>query len=347
MIVPRAAALAAAALLAVAFVGVVSADAQAVSGSYIYTLSSFTGAIPYNHSRVAVDRERNEVYVLYQNTIRVFNDSGMEVYRFGDDLDVGQIVDLAVDDRGDILLLTYRDGRNGIVRCDYRGRARGQTTLTALPRDFADFTANRMAFHRGTLLLASTLGLKIAVVDLEGRFVKGHDLFRLFELEEKDRGVTELSGFSVDAKGNVLMTVAVLFRAFVLAPDGTLQAFGRAGGGPGRFNIAGGIARDSRDNILIVDKLKGGVLIFDRQLSFVSQLSGYGIKRGQLVFPDDLVIDTGDRVYVTQTGRRGVSVFKLAHAADLAVATKGVGRAQKTEGVEPQDVSGTPSGRGK
>ncbi len=32
----------------------------------------------------------------------------MEIYRFGDELDVGQIVDIAVDQNGDILLLSYR-----------------------------------------------------------------------------------------------------------------------------------------------------------------------------------------------------------------------------------------------
>ncbi|MBI1735362.1 MAG: hypothetical protein HYR51_09325, partial [Candidatus Rokubacteria bacterium] len=58
------------------------AEAQRVRGSYLHTLSTFTGPIPYDTSRMAADHERNEVYVLYQNTIRVFNASGMEIYRF-------------------------------------------------------------------------------------------------------------------------------------------------------------------------------------------------------------------------------------------------------------------------
>jgi hypothetical protein len=290
------------------------AGAQPVRAGYIYTLSGFTGSIPYNWSRVAVDLERNEVYVLFQNLVRIFNEFGMEVYRFGDDLDVGQMVDVAVDDRGDILLLVYRESRAAIVRCDYRGRPQAEITLTAVPREFADMGPNRLVFQRGAIYLASSMGLKIVRTDREGRFSRGYDLFPLLELTEKDRGTVELGGFSVDRDGNMLMTVPVLFRAFVLSPDGRISPFGKASSAPGGFNIAGGIARDSKGNFLIVDKLKGSVLIFDRTFAFVTQFSRRGYKRGELIYPDDIVIDSRDRVYVTQMGRRGVSVFTLEYA---------------------------------
>ena len=289
------------------------ADSQPVRGSYIYTLSGFTGAVRQDWSRVAVDRERGEVYALYQNMIRVFNDSGMEVYRFGEDLDLGQIVDLAVDDRGDVLLLTYRDRASMIVRCDYRGRPVSEVPLKGLPEALRDFAPNRMAYQRGSLYLASTMGLAIAVTDREGNFTKAYDLFRLFELEEKDRGGTEVSGFSVDADGNVLLSVPVLFRAFVLAPDGSVTAFGKPSSAPGGFNIVGGIARDARGNIVVIDRLKASVLIFDKKLKFITQFAGYGRKPSQLLFPDDVAVGTGDRIYVTQTGKKGISVFKLTY----------------------------------
>ncbi len=289
------------------------AGAQPVAASYIYTLSSFTGSIRYDFSRIAVDRERNEVYVLYQNAVRVFNDSGMEVYRFGEDADLGQIADVAVDERGDILLLTLLDSRTTIIRCDYRGRPQSEIALTGLPPEFSDFSPNRMAYRREHLYLASTMGLKVLTADRQGHFVRGVDLFPLFELEEKDRGTVELGGFGADDEGNILLTAPVLFRAFVLAPDGTLRWFGKASSAPGGFNIAGGIVRDRRGNVLVVDRLKGSVLIFDPKLVFVTQFSTRGYKANQLLFPADLTVDDHDRVYVTQMGRRGVSVFKLAY----------------------------------
>jgi len=290
-----------------------TAESQAVKGSYIYSLAGFTGPIRQDFSRVTVDRERNEVYVLYQNVVRVFNASGMEVYRFGDDLELGHIVDVAVDERGDILLLTYRSSKLAIIRCDYRGRPQSEIALKGLPGEFAAFAPNRMAYRGGKLALASKLGLQVVLADREGTVEKSYDLFRLFELEEKDRGNVELSGFSLDRDGNILMTVPVLFRAFLLSSDGKLNSFGKASSAPGGFNIAAGIGQDSKGNFLVVDRLKGSVLVFDRKFAFVTQFAGRGPGPGQLAFPVELAIDKQDRVYVTQMGKRGVSVFKLAH----------------------------------
>jgi hypothetical protein len=170
-----------------------------------------------------------------------------------------------------------------------------------------------MAYQRGHLYLASTMGLVIAVTDREGNFTKAYDLFRLFELEEKDRGVTELGGFSVDADGNILLSVPVLFRAFVLAPDGSLAAFGKPSSAPGGFNIVAGIARGGKGTIVVIDRLKASVLVFDKTLKFVTQFAGYGRKPHQLLFPDDVAVGNGDRIYVTQAGKKGISVFKLTY----------------------------------
>lgn len=300
------------ACLAGALVPVLS-ESQPVNGRYIYTLSNFTGAIPYNAARITVDRERTEIYVAYQNVIRIFNEAGMEVYRFGDDLDVGQILDVAIDDRGDILLLTYHDNVSSIIRCNYRGEPRSIITVHDRPRGFDDFVPNRMVFHRGQLFLVSTMGLKLAVTDPDGKVLKTVDLFPLLDLEEKDRGNVELGGVSVDDDGNVLMTVPVLFRAVVLSPDGKVRWFGKPSSAPGGFNVVAGIARDARGNFLVVDRLKGAILVFDRAFKFVTQFSTYGRKPDQLVFPDDLAVDGRGRVYVTQMGKKGISVFGLTY----------------------------------
>jgi|PlaIllAssembly_1097288.scaffolds.fasta_scaffold212513_1 hypothetical protein len=302
------------AVLVVVLSGPISAQAgspQRVRGGFLYTLAGFTGPIRDNFSRVVSDRERNEVYVLYQNTVRVFNETGMEIFRFGDDLDLGQIVDVAIDREGDILLLTYRDSRSAIVRCNYRGEPKSTIEVKGLPAEFRDFSPNRMIYQQGSFYLASLMGMKFVIADSEGNFKNGYDLIPLFELEEKDRGSVEISGFSVDAGGNVAITVPALFRAYIMSPDGAVTWFGRPGGAPGRFNIAAGIVRDSKGNYLVVDRLKGSVLVFDKNFNFTTQFGIRGHKRDDLMFPNDIAIDNRDRIYVTQTGRRGVSVYAL------------------------------------
>jgi hypothetical protein len=289
----------------------------AVKGAYIYNLSNFTGTIPYNWSRVVADKERNEIYVLYQNTIRVFNDAGMEIYRFGDDLDLGQIVDVAVDKNGDILLLTYKQTEGQtigqIIRSNYRGEPKSNIELRNLPSQFSNFSPTRMVCRDGDIYLANLMELNVVIADQQGNFKKGYDLFSLLELQEKDRGNVEILGFSVDREGSILFTVPTLFRACILSSDGMLGWFGRPGSAPGRFNIVAGIERDSKGNYLVVDKLKCAVMVFDRNFKFITQFSERGYKPGYLIAPDDIAIDNGDRIYVTQAARKGVSVFRLVY----------------------------------
>ena len=168
-----------------------------------------------------------------------------------------------------------------------------------------------MIYRQTGFYLASLFTMKLAILDLEGNFKKGYDLIPLFELEEKDRGNVEVSGFSVDAGGNIVMTVPVLFRAYVLSPDGAVTWFGKPGGAPGRFNIVAGIVSDRQGNYLVVDRLKGSVLVFDKNFNFVTQFGVRGYRPGELIFPNEIAIDNGDRIYVTQMGRRGVSVYRL------------------------------------
>ncbi len=288
-----------------------------VKGSFLYNLSGFTGTIPYDWARVVADKTRNEVYVLYQGTLKIFNESGMEIYRFGDDLDLGQVVDITVDENGDIFLLTYKqsggDTPGEIVHCNFRGEPESKLQIKNMPGEFSKFVPDRMVYQNGNFYLASSMGLQVAVIDHQGTFKKGYDLFPLLELEEKHRGNVEIFGFNVDKEGNILFTAPVLFRACVLSPDGKLNWFGRPGSVPGKFNIVAGMVRDSKGNYLVVDKLKCAVMVFDQNFKFITQFSERGYKPGYLIAPNDIAIDNLDRIYVTQAAKKGVSVFRLTY----------------------------------
>jgi sugar lactone lactonase YvrE len=299
-------------LLATLFLLAFSVPAMAaVKASFLYSLSDFTGFIPYNWARVSVDEERNEVYVLYQSFMRIFNEAGMEIHRFGDDLDLGRVIDLAIEPSGDILLLAYDESGGEIIRCNYRGDPKSTFWLSNLPDEFSKFGPNRMIYRQGNLYFISSMGMKIVITDNQGNFKKGYDLIPLLEREEKERGNMEVNGFSVDREGNILFTVSTLFRACILSPEGKIEWFGRPGSIPGKFNIVAGITKDSIGNYLVVDKLKCAVMVFDKDFKFITQFGYRGLKPDNLIIPNDIVIDNKGRIYVTQTKKRGVSVFKL------------------------------------
>ncbi len=300
-------------LIVLLVIGMTISAIANVSATYLYSLSNFTGKIPYNTTRMSIDKKTGEIYVIYENLLKVFNPAGMEIYHFGEDLDVGQILDLAVDPNGDLLLLTVKDSKEILVRCNYRGDPISKVELKKLPSEFSGFVATRMVCQGDSLYLASTEGMKIVITDLEGNFKKGYDLISLLELKEKERESVEIFGFSVDGNGNILFTIPVLFKAFMLSDQGKISYFGKAGGAPGKFNVVSGIVRDSQGNILVVDRLKSAVMIFDKKFNFVTQFGFRGLRPENLFAPDDIAIDHNDRIYVTQGRKRGISVFKITY----------------------------------
>jgi hypothetical protein len=298
------------ALIACAAVLSASAVLAQVRATYLYSLSSFSGPLRYDSVRVHVDQDRDETYVIYQNLVRVYNPSGMEIFSFGDDLDLGHILDLAVDRNGNIILLSYKDSRSIVTRCNFRGVPTGSIEVSNLPAGVV-FAANRMVHRNGLFYFASLGASSVIITGSSGEFRKRIELLPLLDADARQVEGAETSGFTVDPEGNIYFAVPVLFRAFKLSPDGKLSSFGRSGSAPGRFGVLGGIALDSRGNLLVADKLKCVVMVFNKDFTFLTEFGYRGSKPQNLVVPDDIGVDRRDRVYVSQGRQRGVGVFAL------------------------------------
>ena len=289
-------------------------SSASVNGTFLYTLSNFNGSIPYQWGRVVVDRAHDEIYVIYQSIVTVFNENGMEIYRFGEDINLGQVLDLSVERDGDIFLLCYKNSLFSIIQCNYRGEPKSEFAFRNLPPDFSKFAPSRMIFHEGgNVYFFSHHDMKAIITDRDGNFKEGYDLANLAGIEEKDKPDTEIIGFSVDKEGNLLFTIPVLFLAYKVTPDKQVFSFGKPGGAPGKFGIIAGILSDDRGNILITDKLKCVVGVYDKNFNFINAFGYRGLGDSNLIAPDDIAIDSKERIYVSQARKRGVSVFKLSY----------------------------------
>jgi hypothetical protein len=289
------------------------ASAQ-VRASFLFKLSSFTGTVPFDWDTVFVDPASREAYVSSRAnlSVKVFSDSGMEVFTFGENHELGSVVGGVVDQAGDILLLAYSEGSPSIVRCNYRGELQARFPIGDLMDGPAGFRPSSMLLRSGRLFLLDSGAMQVLVTTVDGKLVKVHDLAAIAGIPEEDRSSLEIGGLAVDARGHMFFTVPTLFTAYELSPAGKLAAFGTAGSAPGKFGVIGGIALDSRGNILIVDTLKSVVMVFDSSHEYQYQFGYRGPRPENLVVPKSLAIDR-DRVYVTQGARRGVSVFQLAY----------------------------------
>ena len=287
--------------------------------TFLYTLSNFSGKVPYSDVRIRVDRARDEAYVIDRGIVKVFNETGMEDYWFGDDPALGVIHDLAVDEKGDIFLLSYDFSRPAegpgfwITRCNYRGEPKEIVTISRLPGEHSGFLPDALHYRDGGFFLVSKIGMQAVVTDKKGVFRKGYDFAKILEIPEKDRPDTEISGFSLDRAGNMLFTVTVLFKAYVISPEGKVAAtFGKAGSAPGMFGVVGGIAADDLGNYLVVERLRSVVMVFDKEFQFLKEFGYRGNRPGNLIRPNDLTVGNSGRLYVTQLRDRGVSVFSVS-----------------------------------
>jgi DNA-binding beta-propeller fold protein YncE len=303
-------------IMTVFLLGMGPADIRAeVQTDYLYSLSNFSGIVPLDLARIHFDEDRQEMYATDSRDggVRIFNAQGMEIYRFGDDWNLGSIIAAAVKKDGNILLLNQTISKNTLYLCNFRGEVISELALKNLPAGFEGFSPSGMVYRHEQLYLLDNNAMRLLVTDSNGISLIGYDLASLTEVEEKKRSQTAIGGFSVDREGNILFTVPVLFSAFRLTPDGKLSGFGRPGSAPGRFNNAGGIIVDDRGYYYVSDRLKSAVLIFDKNFKFVKEFGYRGRKPHNLISPRDLSLDAKGRLYVSQLSSRGISVFKITY----------------------------------
>ncbi len=307
------------------------AEEGQVSASYLYTLSNFTGIYPISWARLDVDKAKDEVYVVSLTKIKVFNETGMEVYTFNETGELGWVNDVSVHKSGDIYVLAFRPqaGRNEIVRCDFRGEPISTVELKNLPGEYAGFVPNRLVVQGDTLYLANTNEVKVIVTDLSGLFQRAYDILPIIQKDidkefadnekqkeremEKEKQDSGMTGFSVENEGNILFTNSALARVYRVAVDGTLRSFGQRGSSPGKFGVPGDVVTDATGKYLLVsDTLRCAVLIFDKDFRFITEFGLRGYKPYNLVGPMYMAVDSKNRLYVSQLRNRGVNVYQIA-----------------------------------
>lgn len=308
-----------------ALIGLPGLASAGTKGTYLYNLSNFTGNVPASSPRISVDPVNREVYVITGDLIRVFNDKGMEIYSFGEDLNAGVLYDAAINEEGNIYVLSNSYERKSyiITLCNYRGEPIREIAITNVPPGFVGITPNRMVYRDKKLYFVSESEMVVIVTDAKGSFIDRIDLFPLMDIQpgksmrpnEKPREVTRsdhsIAGFYVDHEGNMLFSAPITARAYVISSDKKVDSFGKRGSAPGRFAVPRGMARDKSGNYLVSDILRCVVMVFDRNFEFITEFGYRGWGPGNLIGPTQIALDEDSKLYVAQLMERGVSVFKL------------------------------------
>src|SRR6266568_3039427 len=251
------------ALLASALLAPAAGAAEGpVNVSFLYSLSSTTGFIPFSGASIALDFQNRELLVRADGVFRVFNESGMEVFSFGDSPEVGGLIAVASLEDGSILGFALGAQKTALLRLNFRGELIERFEVTGIPAEHRDFHPSAMRYWNGRIYLADLGGMRILVADAHGKFEKFFDIAAMMDVPDKRQDLG-LKTFNVDKRGNILFTIQPLFHGYVLSLDGNLREFGTRGSGPGKFNVVAGIAADEHGNYYVSDILKSSIIVFD------------------------------------------------------------------------------------
>lgn len=294
--------------------GTVSTAAE-LKPSYLYNLSDFNGPLSSSSARVVTDRSKIETYVMTGDGISIYNENGMEIYRIEEDREVGRIHDLAVFPSGNLLLLVQREGAMRLIKASFRGEPIAELTLRGTPDEFSGFSPSRVKILDGSIYLLNAKSMQMIKTDQDGRVEKSVDIAKRLGFSDKERSENSISGFDVSRDGYMVVSEPVTARVHRISLiDDKVETFGKRGSAAGRFGVPSAVAVDSSGNILVADALRSMVLVFDRELAFVTEFGGRGNKAGAMASPDNLAIDRENRVYVSQKRSLGVTVFALQGA---------------------------------
>ena len=266
-----------------------SLSGAGVKATFLYNLSNFSGTVPYHWVRESVDPERSEIYVVTGDSVAVFNSSGMEVYRFGDDLNIGVFIDVSVESDGHILILSSVGGRFKLTRCNYRGEPQAGIDLRGIPKKFAGISPGRLLLKNGKLYLADLIAKKVVVTDASGFFRRGTTSDLSSPTSRRNPGPITISPSPWMARGTCSL------------PS---RRCSRPSGSPRRGNSPGsdpqGISREVQPRVGNNDRRQGkylcdrhpevGGAVFDKEFKFQGQFS-HGAGTGA----PDRPKSTGDR----------------------------------------------------
>jgi len=147
---------------------------------------------------------------------------------------------------------------------------------------------------------------RIQVFDLDGTFI------RSWQIPEFYRG--RPSGLSFNNDGNLLVADTHYNRMLVYTTDGKRldqQTIGGVEGSePGQFGFVTEAVQDSRGNYYISEYGQHDrIQKFDPEGNFLFQWGGHGSEPGQFIRPQNMVIDSEDRIWVADACNHRIQVF--------------------------------------
>ena len=280
---------------------------------YETTLELDTGAVGVAHPiHVSCDPVSGEVCVtdVRQNTFHVANGRHVPLFRTGPFAGVTWPASGCLDRDGTILFTDTTDGRvRAIRKLDIFGEP-------------APFAPEIPVDGWNPRLLAVAADGDYLSLDTQHNLLARHaaDTGALrWAVRVGDEGAanTQFGRPAEAPDGTIYVPGGDQRKIFTVSADGRpLGMFGRFGSGPGRVSLPVGVAFGPHGEILVLDRMRGKILVFDGEHAFQSEFGTIGSRAGQFYHPADIAAAPDGKVYVAQGFQGRVQVFRVFESSD-------------------------------
>ena len=163
-----------------------------------------------------------------------------------------------------------------------------------------------MAIDRDDLLYIVDFVGRIQVFTPDGEYVRG---WRTPEIENG-----KPTGLSFDSDGHLLVADTHYYRILAYTPQGELLEDKTMGGTcsfePGEFTLVTDAVQDSAGNYYVSEYGEyDRIQKFSPDREFLYQWGSHGSEPGQFIRPQNLAVDTGDRIWVADACNHRIQVF--------------------------------------
>jgi hypothetical protein len=111
-----------------------------------------------------------------------------------------------------------------------------------------------------------------------------------------------------------------------------LTSFGEPGSKPGTFAFPVGVAFGPGGRVLVLDRMRYKILVFDSQHKFISEFGRLGYAQGELYHPVAITAASDGRVWIAQGYKGRVQMFRLRDSESIPGTSNHPDSAHNNEG---------------
>ena len=238
--------------------------------------------------------------------LRIFSDKGVFTFGTGSLSELSHPASAALDPFGGFYLTDAKEGVGRTLRrLNYRGEPMAYTPESPVE-----------GWSPDQLFIARDGG----IVSLDGKtaLLTKHDpasgaLIWQRRIGDESAGENLVFGRPAEsADGRIYLPCASLHMVFVRDAEGRpLGSFGEFGATRGGLIFPVGVDFGPEGTILLLDRIRHTVLLFDENHAFLAEYGSFGGREGQFYHPVALAARADGRVYVAQGYGSRVQVFQL------------------------------------